>query len=253
MNGESNALRASDDGEMQRQLAASDQLFADITGFVVFNQVEGDYLEFGVYRGDSLVRVNHWLNVHWAEFTAIASDHGVPVPYDNAFLHKKRFIAFDSFQGLPGSTDPHTPVHFAKGTYRAAQDVFLENVTRQGVDRASIVAVPGWFHETLVRETKETLGLNKAAIIFVDCDLAESAALVFEFATGLIQDGTAIIMDDYFRYKGHPRKGVQGAFNEWRSRHPWIHTAELTRCSANRVAFVCNLMEHDPGERHESQ
>ncbi len=100
--------------------------------------------------------------------------------------------------------------------------------------------VSGWFEDTLNQNTKESLSIDKAALIFIDCDLKESADQILTFITDMIHDGTVIILDDYFRYKGHPKKGVQGAFNEWRNNHSFIHTAELTRCGANRVAFVCH-------------
>lgn len=225
---------------MGRQLEASNQLFCDVTNFVVFNQIEGDYFEFGVYRGDSFYQNYKWLHLHFRDFQEISKDHEVEINYDKNFLKKKRFFAFDSFEGLPFSQFQYTPIHFTQGIYKASKDEFLANLKNHEVDLSVVVSVPGWFEDKLNQDTKESLSIKRAALIFIDCDLKESVIQVLDFITDIIHDGTVIVLDDYFRYKGHPQKGVQAAFNEWRNNHPFIHTAELTRCGANRVAFVCH-------------
>ena len=231
-----------DGNEMERQLDASDALFRDVTNFIVFNQIAGDYLEFGVYQGDALCRIYEWLNTHWKEYKAIPINQGGGRKRDAQFLKRKRYFAFDSFKGLPESNSTSTPSHFKKGAYSATKREFLSNLKEHGVELSQVVPVPGWFDDTLTPDTKKKLSVDKAALIFIDCDLYESALPIFAFLTGLVQDGTTIIMDDFFRYKGHPQRGVQGAFNEWRAKNPQIHTAELARCCANRVAFVCSIL-----------
>ncbi len=57
--------------------------------------------------------------------------------------------------------------------------------------------------------------MKKASIIWVDCDLYRSAATVLDFVTPLLQDGTLIIFDDWYAYRGNPRLGEQRAFGEW--------------------------------------
>lgn len=229
--------------EMQRQLEGSDILFRDVAGFVVFNQVEGDYLEFGVFKGDSLVRVHQWMQTHWEDFRGIGDDHGVSISLDFTFLARKRFFAFDSFEGLPTSSRADTPIHFAKGTYSCGEAECRGNIGGQGGPTEQLVTVKGWFSHSLNAATIAHHEMKKASLIFIDCDLFEAAVEVFEFITPLIHDGTVILMDDFFRYRGHPRRGVQGAFNAWRQKHPSLSVAELARCGANRVAFVCNTLE----------
>src|SRR5256885_958502 len=50
------------------QHQSADQLFYDVADFVVYNQVDGDYLEFGVYKGDSLAKMYQYLLSLWETY-----------------------------------------------------------------------------------------------------------------------------------------------------------------------------------------
>ena len=229
------------DDEMNRQREASARLFSEVTGFVVFNQVCGDILEFGVYKGDSLIDIYHWMTTHWAEFRCIGDAQGISIGYDDNFIGGKRFFAFDSFEGLPSSIDPERPIHFVEGAYKSSRDDFVRNLQAHGVDISKFVISEGWYDATLSQDFKVRNALTSASLIYIDCDLRESAVPVFKFITDLIQDGTLLLVDDFFRYKGHPNKGIRGVFNEWAANNPQITFTELTRCCGNRVAFVCSM------------
>lgn len=226
--------------EMSRQREESSVLFSDIASFIVFNQIYGDVLEFGVYKGDSLIDIDKWLNKHWLEFRSIGDLQNIKIRYDEDYLASKRFFAFDSFMGLPFSKDPDKPIHFVEGAYAASEEDLLCNLKKHGFDISKLVVSKGWYHQTLTTSFKSTNELRKASLIYIDCDLRESAIPVFNFISDLIQDGTVILIDDFFRYNGHPLKGVRGAFNEWKQNTPNIVVTELSRCCGNRVAFVCN-------------
>ena len=75
----------------------------------------------------------------------------------------------------------------------------------------------GWFKETCDLSFHKNKPLNKAAIIWLDCDLYSSASDCFKLISHIIQDGTIIIIDDWFSHKGSPLHGVQKAFYEWKS------------------------------------
>jgi O-methyltransferase len=219
---------------------SADQLFYDVANFVVYNQVQGDYLEFGVYEGNSLAKMYQYLLF----FSQTFKNHAALFNHEHnaSYWQGIRFIAFDSFAGLPASQNEDTPAHFAKaGIYSMPLDRFMANIEEKGVDTSKVITIPGYFDETLTNDLAKTHAIQKAGIIFIDCDLYESAIPIFRFITDLIQDGTIIIVDDFFRYKGHPHKGIRRAFSEWLEKSPHIAVSELTRCSANRVAFVCHL------------
>lgn len=229
-----------DDNEMERQLSACDSLFRDAANFVVFNQIPGDYYEFGVYQGNALLRVNHWMKTHWNEFKQTIVGKDIEAGKKDNFVTQKRFFVFDSFEGLPGSEEASTPVHFYEGAYSASEVEFWKNVDSSSDRPQTLHAIKGWYDDTLTDETKKQHEMDKAAMIFIDCDLWESCVVVMPFITSLIQQGTVIIVDDYFRYRGSKSKGVRKAFEDWAALDNGIEVEELGRCSANRVAFLCH-------------
>lgn len=219
---------------------AANQLFYDVANFVVYNQVAGDYLEFGVYQGDSLAKMYHSLLFQWETYKNHAAQFNHK--YDSSYWQDIRFIAFDSFAGLPATQSKDTPEHFSRaGIYSMPLERFWKNIKDKGVEASKVITVPGWFDDTLATDVAKKHEIYKASIVFVDCDLYESAVPIFRFISDLIQDGTVIIIDDFFRYKGHPKKGIRRAFSEWLEKSPHIAVSELTRCWANRVVFVCHL------------
>ncbi len=212
---------------------SADQLFYDVANFIVYNQIPGDYLEFGVHEGDSFSQVYQRLHYQWLSFELDVNRH------DPDFWQRKRFFAFDSFLSLPKTANMDTPIHYHAGA-SASMDSFLKNIASKNVDLSKVVTIPGWFDETLNKELKMKYNLTEACAIFIDCNLYESAVPVFEFVTDLIRDGTVIIIEDYFRFDGNPGRGIRKAFREWLARCSGFQVSELTRCNANRVAFVCH-------------
>ena len=191
--------------------------------FIDHHGIEGDYLEFGVWKGRSFARAyNIWKHLFKAK----------------GRLEDMRFFAFDSFQGLPETSE--SP-EFKKGQYYSTEKSFKENIAVQGVDLSRTVTVPGWFNDTLNAETKDRISLKKAAVVFIDCDLYESAKTVLSFLTDLVQDGTILIFDDWFAFKGHPDKGEQRAVSEWLKENQKIKLVEWQNVNWRGKAFIVNI------------
>ncbi len=193
--------------------------------FVTWNQIEGDYLEFGVYRGESLAAAYHALlsnRVH---------SSGSDAP---------RFFAFDSFEGLPPGPGERQADYFP-GAYGCSEAEFKANIAKEGVDFTRVIAVPGFYDRTLNQETKEKYGLKRAAMVMIDCDLYESTVPVLDFLTDLVGQGTVLIFHDWFRFKGSPNCGEQRACREWLARNPRFELIEYWREGPQAVSFLVNL------------
>ncbi len=185
--------------------------------FAANDKIEGDYLEFGVFQGDAFQKAYHAIKSTFERRIAMTYNAS---PDDarqrQAVWDQMRFFAFDSFEGLPAleGVDQQT-TDFAQGQYAAGLDEFRNNIAHHGVDLQRVVCVPGWFDQTCVPQTIQQHNMRRASIIWVDCDLYNSALSVLQFITPLLQDGTVIIFDDWFAYRGNPRLGEQRAFAEW--------------------------------------
>lgn len=194
--------------------------------FVVANNVIGDYMEFGVFGGASFAHAyNNYIN------RFITYKQNQPNYSDDPFINQQvRFFAFDSFEGLPQVDDQAIPLHWrGANTMKCDKNTFINNIVASGVDIQSVRIVEGYYEKSLHHRLYDQLGLKQAAIIHIDCDLYSSTKTVLNSITPLICDGTVIVFDDFFYYKGHPLKGERGAFNEWLNENTQFYATELCK------------------------
>jgi O-methyltransferase len=198
-------------------------------GIAVNNQISGDYFEFGVYRGDSFARA-------FKKFQQLSLSMGTTKLYD-----KMSFVAFDSFEGLPESSDSNVPDQYFKGAYSASERSFLSNLKSKSVDLSKVKIVKGFYDKSLTKETIRTHQLKNLSVAYFDVDLYESTKLALDFVTPMVQNGTILVFDDWYRHKCLPEHGVQRACNEWLSQnsHIKLHVVHRYR----RIAFSVQLKE----------
>lgn len=159
--------------ELERTYQDALMLLASETG----SDGVGDYLEFGVYVGTSL------LCMHRAS-KAVG-------------LGSLRLFGFDSFQGLPEAAATEDEGRFRPGWFRAEYDLVREHLTQRGIDWNRTVLVPGWFEDTLNPELARRLGIEKAGVIMIDCDIYSSARTALDFCAPLIKDRAVVVFDDW--------------------------------------------------------
>ena len=190
-------------------------------GLQMVNQVCGDYLEFGVFRGDRLIQA-------YETATFIAKQiRQAKDPYlikaSTKALDEMRFIGFDSFEGLPKANAidvaPGQEAWIGEGGFAAGLDEVKALMPKKGLESGKIQFVPGWFDRTCTPETKQKLGIKAASVVYIDCDYYESAVPCLEFITDLLVDGSIVIFDDWFIFRGRRDRGEQRAFREWKERH----------------------------------
>ena len=84
--------------------------------------------------------------------------------------------------------------------------------------------------------------LNAASIVMIDCDLYSSTKSVLNFITPLLRNGTVLIFDDWFAYKGSPNEGEQKATKEWLQLNPNILLSEHARFGPSQKSFIVHLL-----------
>jgi hypothetical protein len=216
------------------------------------NYIAGDYLEFGVWKGDSFIKVYQFLSklrrdhLAWLESRpTYASETGSSSPEHDAWKRwTPRFFAFDSFEGLPEPEQHEIPEEWVKGGYACSEDQFKRNLASDGVDLKNVITVPGFYDKTLNSATKKRLGLKQAAIVHVDCDLYESTILVLSFVTDLLVQGSVLVFDDWFYNQGRKDRGEQKACYEWLKLNPQLELVEYWRDVA-AIAFIVNFKEEN--------
>jgi O-methyltransferase len=193
--------------------------------FVNYEQVPGDIVEFGVFTGRSLA--------------LLAQGHA----FDPKGM-ARRIVGFDSFDGLPLSAEVHA--RWREGACRTAAG--WTPVAEPGA-RVTPELVVGLFaacglpapelHVGLFSETAPAAVPSRypaVAVAHLDCDLYESTRCALDAIAPALQDGTVLLFDDWFHYRGDPRKGESRAFSEFLAAHPeWqsVHyRAYATFCNA---------------------
>jgi hypothetical protein len=201
--------------------------------FLAWNQIDGDYLEFGVYRGGSFAEAYRAI---WNARSDVRNQIRSP-EVEHWYQSRPRFFAFDSFSGLPGG-EAERHADYSEGAYSCTEDQFLRNISNAGVDLDDVVTLPGFYDQSLSPESRARLGLTRASLVMIDCDLYESTVPVLDFITDLVTQGTIIIFDDWYRYNGSRYKGERRACREWLEMNPDIELEKFWQQGPQAVAFL---------------
>jgi len=218
--------------------------------FVFSENIIGDYLEFGVFKGHSFIEAYHACENAKKKWSSKKNNQN---SFDNkrianqnfekiSFKKDIRYFAFDSFQGLPKLKNEDTKhARFHEGRFSANKKTFLKNCSDNDVNIKKIICVEGFYENTLTESIKKKERINSASIIMIDCDLYSSTKYVLNFITSLLQNGTIIIFDDWFCHKGSIDEGEQKATAEWLEINRNIRLIEHGRFGHAQKSFIVNL------------
>lgn len=198
-------------GRAQRQ-----QVFLEIARFAHINRpISGYYMEFGSHEANTMRQA--WNTFH--------------------FLFDWKFIAFDSFEGLPEIQEIDRQEIWKQGKLKTAEERFVSTCLNHGVDRQRLRTVKGFYNKSLTEELKKELLPSKAAVVYVDCDLYHSTVPVLEFIKDFIQKGTVIVFDDWNCFLADPEKGERRAWREFCARYPDLRFEDFVSTGMQK-AFV---------------
>ncbi len=160
--------------------------------------VEGEYLEFGVFTGSSFC-------------------HSIRCFKKLSKLNPKvlntTFYGFDSFAGFGILNDEDKHPFYTDENFKTNIETVNRRVQRIS-GKVKFKLISGFFSDSL-KKGANYYGIEKARIIFIDSDTYSSANEALKFCIPTIQEGTFIVLDDYFSYKGSKQKGVARAFSEF--------------------------------------
>ncbi len=199
------------------------QFFRRTFDFLVDNRVTGDYFEFGCHRCRTFRMA-----------LTEARRHN---------LDAMRFLAFDSFQGLPEPTSPTSVEIWHKGALATSEEEFRRLVAEHGIYADRVRTVKGYYADSLTQALRDELAKapQRIALATIDCDLYESAVPVFRFIEPLLQEGAVLYIDDLFAgYRGSPAQGVAKAFQEYRraSRFKFLRHLDIGWWGRSYIAYA---------------
>ena len=152
--------------------------------------IEGDIVEFGVYQGNSLLRIGEQCK--------------------RAGLDRQIY-GFDSFEGLPAPTEADQSSWY-QGKF---SETTLEAVTRRlrRGKHGNVILIKGWFEDTLTRADLQEK-ITKIAYARIDSDLYQSAVECLAFLESRLSHGAYLTFDDWLPGE---MAGECKAFFEWAS------------------------------------
>ena len=160
--------------------------------------IEGDYLEFGVFTGSSFchsIRCSRRMNKI------------------NPNVLSTRFFGFDSFCGFGTLSEDDTHSFYTDENFETNLPKVNKRVSKVA-GNVEFRLIQGFFSVSL-KKGAAALGIDRSRIIFIDSDTYSSASEALTFCIPTVQEGTFIVLDDYFSFKGSETKGVARAFAEF--------------------------------------
>ena len=215
--------------------------------FVINECIIGDYYEFGVFRGQTLLSAFKRFKATADKRIKLSKDIGKNDEADvkrNFFRSKIRFHAFDSFEGLPIFTEEDKYSNdFFPGQFKSSEESLIKLAKENNLSSDQLIIHKGWFSKTCNYKYFKKNDLKPASIIWLDCDIYSSAQEAFQLIQYILQDGTVLVIDDWFSNKGSPLHGVQKAYYEFSSsediKSQFIFTEYLSD-SWKRKSFIAN-------------
>ena len=145
---------------------------------VLADEIPGDFIETGVWRGGSCIFMRGLLKAH-----------GV--------TDRQIWVA-DSFQGMPEVPEDGHPVDHQMGLHRAndvlgiSEETVRENFRRYDLLDDQVNFLPGWFRDTL-----PTAPVKELAVLRLDGDFYESTMDGLNNLYPKLSPGGFVIVDDY--------------------------------------------------------
>lgn len=179
--------------------------FKKAFNFVNVEGVPGDYVEFGVFEGTSMI-------------TAFEC-HRCTMQPENL---ERKFWGFDSFEGLNFSKSGEHHATYRDGDFKSDFEVARGRLRKCLKQRVRWELVKGYLEETVAGATAPELGIESVAVALFDLDLGAPTKLALDFIKPALHQGSVLIFDEYFWYKGDASKGEAFAFNTFREENPQI-------------------------------
>jgi hypothetical protein len=173
-------------------------LFMSIARFAHINRpIAGMYMEFGSHEANTM-------RLAWDCFH---------------HMFDWDYVAFDSFEGLPEIAPIDAQEIWKKGKLQTAEASFLALCQAHGIPEDKLTTVKGFYDQSLTVELQRKLLPQKAAVIYVDCDLYQSTVPVLDFIKPFLQPGTIIAFDDWNCFLADPERGERRAWREFLNRN----------------------------------
>lgn len=163
--------------EEEHRLHRKIKFLLDVRGLLVINKLKGDYVEFGVYRGEMMYAASKVFSPQ---------------------LH--RYIGLDTFSGLP------TPDKEDERLFVFEKEGFMASPkkTAQGLlEGVGAVLIEGDFRKSEVQNHFKPLNPD-ISVLSIDCNWKSSVEAALYLSGPFLKSGSVVYIDDFFVATRHP-------------------------------------------------
>ena len=180
---------------------------------------EGDYYEFGLFRGGTFLATNQVLDTLGKKDTCM--------------------YGFDSFQGLPAATsiDAGDPRFFA-GQFACSREEVEKNLISNGMDMSRATLIEGFYEDVLTEELRAEHQFRQASVVLLDCDYYTSTKVALDWLSPYLRVGTLLLFDDWFSHDDNQELGQQKALAEWLEAYPSFRVEHLEDFREHGRSFI---------------
>lgn len=204
----------------QLTMVSAERLIATIQAckYVVLNEIPGDFVECGVWRGGNSIAAKLLFEAYGSNKKVILMDTfaGMTEPTELDETTRHKISAKKRFQ--KEQEESHN------GWCYASLEEVKENFTKAGAGPVGVEYIVGDITEILL--TTKSLP-SKISILRLDTDWYESTKSEMEVLYPLLTSGGVLIVDDYGHWNG-ARKAIEEYFNNTAVKSPLLQYTDYT-------------------------
>lgn len=152
-------------------------------------ELPGDYIECGCAAGAQVIAMSYGAPNKWV--IAFDSFQGIPLPSNRD--DQMPGIAMLTKAEQKALPDPGKQALVSSGATSVPLDDFWDHIKEAFDQKRNIIAVPGWFEETISRN----IPTNEIALLRLDGDLYNSTWVCLQHLFPKVVSGGIVIIDDY--------------------------------------------------------
>ena len=192
-------------------------IFSDVLHVIHANHNidKGDYLEFGVYFGKSILTAYHAFH---------------------SLFPQMRYFGFDTFGGIQGSLAEES-YFFAPDEYFCNEQSFAQSLRYGMAAKDMVIPIKG----DLTKHSTEILhahGIRKCLCAHIDVDVYRPAKAALNLLSGVLEQGSILLFDDYYSLSCSNSLGERRALREWLEENPQFSIEVYRHYGPTQVAFV---------------
>ena len=191
--------------------------------FVEYEEIQGDYFEFGLFQGTSFIGAMNAYN-----------------KYKKNNLNSRSFYGYDSFQGIGDLDKDDIHPTYKKGLFKTNKEKIIGRISKIAIkNKITFNITDGYVEKTIKNlKAKEHQKSKKCAICMLDLDLKIPTKIALDYIKESLDIGSIIVFDEYHSYRGKYNKGEKGAFNEFKKENPNLVFDEFISYGLDGKSFI---------------